>query len=167
VYYPFWRYAVPGHPRLVPAWAALDSRWGEIAFPEAEQVIFDPAAVGTAQVVELEVAEAAARHRAFGEAAASVTPGDLLHAPFFEVQALIGGDQSRISLDACSGRVYPERIPAAGGAAGGRHGFGLGTALLGFLGMFVEAVLIPPVWLAVLLVGLTALALYWAIVGDA
>ena len=166
VYYPFWRYAVPGRPRLIAAWSALEPRWSEITFPEAEQVIYTPAAVGSAHVVEPEVAEAAARHRAFGAAADSMAPGDLLHVPFYEVQALIGGGQARISLDACSGRVYPDRIPAVGAASGGRHGFGVAIAILGFLGMFVEAVLIPPPWLAGVVVGLTALALYWAIVGD-
>jgi len=166
VYYPFWRYAVPGRSRLVAAWPALESRWGDVAFPEAEQVIFDPAAVGTAQVIEVTVPEAAARHRAFDEASASTAPGDLLHVPFYEVQTLIGGYQTRVSLDACSGRVYPDRFPTAGPASGGRHGFGMAMAILGFLGMFVESVLVPPVWLAAVVVALTALALFWAIVGG-
>ncbi len=165
-FYPFWRYAVPGRPRLVAAWPALEPRWSEITFPEAEQVIFDPSAVGTAHVVEPEVAEAAARHRAFGEAAGSLAPGDLLHVPFYEVEGLLAGHKTRLCLDACSGRVYPDRIPTAGAASGGRHGFGLAMAILVFLGMIVEAVLIPPVWLAALVVGLTALGLYWALVGD-
>jgi hypothetical protein len=151
---------------LVAAWPALESRWGDVAFPEAEQVIFDPAAVGTAQVIEVTVPEAAARHRAFDEASASTAPGDLLHVPFYEVQTLIGGYQTRVSLDACSGRVYPDRFPTAGPASGGRHGFGMAMAILGFLGMFVEAVLVPPVWLAAVVVALTALALYWALVGG-
>jgi hypothetical protein len=128
-------------------------------------VIFDPSVVGTARLVEPTVAEAAARQRAFGESAASLAPGDLVHVPFFEVEALIGGDPARISLDACSGRVYPDRLPVAHAVPG--HRFGLALAILGFLGMFVEALLIPPAWLAGLVVGLTALALYWVIVGDA
>ena len=165
-FYPFWRYAVPGGASLVPAWPVLDPRWGDVAFPEAEQVIFDPAAVGTAHLIEANVAEAAARQRTFGETAASLAPGDLVHVPFYEVQALIGGDPARISLDACSGRVYPDRIPAAHAVPGDRHGLGLAMAILGFLGMFVEALLIPPAWLAAFVVGLTALALYWALVGG-
>ena len=165
-FYPFWRFAAPGGARLVPAWPALDPRWGEVAYPEAEQVIFDPAAVGTAHMIEGTVAETAARQRTFGEAAASLTPGDLLHIPFYEVQAMIGGDQARIRVDACSGRVYPERLPAAAAVSEGRSGFSLAMAILGFLGMFVEAVLIPPAWLAALAVGLTALTLYMAILGG-
>jgi hypothetical protein len=144
----------------------LDPRWGDVTFPEAEQVIFDPAAIGTAQLIEANVAEAAARQRTFGETAASLTPGDLVHVPFYEIQALIGGDPTRISLDACSGRVYSDRVAPAPAVPGDRHGLGLAMAILGFLGMFVEALLIPPVWLAVCVVGLTALALYWTLVGG-
>jgi hypothetical protein len=164
VFYPFWRYTVSGAPRLIPAWPVLDPRWGDVAFPESEQVIFDPAAVATGQLIEANVAEAAARQRAFGESAASLAPGDLVHVPFYEVEALIGGDPARISLDACSGRVYPDRIPVAHAAPG--HRFGLALTILGFLGMFVEALLIPPAWLAGLVVGLTALAMYWTLVGG-
>jgi hypothetical protein len=156
---------VPGGARLIPAWPVLDPRWGDVAFPEAEQVIFNPAVVGTAHLIEANVAEAAARQRAFGETAASLTPGDLVHVPFYEVQALIGRDPARISLDACSGQVYPDRIPTAHTVSGQRLSPVL--AILGFLGMFVEALLIPPAWLAAFVVGLTALALYWGIVGDA
>lgn len=164
VFYPFWRYAMPGDAKLIPAWPVLDPRWGDVALPEAEQVIFDPAVVGTAQLIEASVAEAAARQRAFGETAASLAPGDLVHVPFFEVQALIGGDPARIGLEACSGQVYLDRIPTAHSVPGQR--LGLALAILGFLGMFVEALLIPPAWLAVFVVGLTALALYWTLAGG-
>lgn len=165
VFYPFWRYAVSGRASLIPAWPVLEPRWGDVAFPEAEQVIFDPAVVGTAQLIEANVAEAAARQRAFGDTAGALAPGDLVHVPFYEIEALIGEDPARISLDACSGRVYRDRIPTAHAVPG--HRLGLALAILGFLGMFLEALLIPPAWLALLLVGLTALALYWVIVGDA
>ncbi len=167
VFYPFWRYAVPGGARLIPAWPVLDPRWEDVTFPEAEQVIFDPAAIGTAQLIEANVAEAAARQRTFGESAASLAPGDLVHVPFYEVQALVGGDPTRISLDACSGRVYSDRVPPVHAVRGDRHDLGLAMTILGFLGMFVEALLIPPAWLAVIVVGLTAPALYWVIVSDA
>lgn len=165
VFYPFWRYAVPGGVRLIPAWPVLDPRWGDVALPVAEQVIFDPAMVGTAQLIEASVAEAAARQRAFGDTAASLAPGDLVHVPFYEVQALIGGDPVRIRLDACSGRVYPDRVPAAHAVPGDHRGLAL--TILGFLGMFVEALVIPTAWLAAVVVALTALALYWIIVGGA
>jgi hypothetical protein len=141
----------------------LDARWEDVTLPEAEQVIFDPAAIGTAQLIEANVAEAAARQRTFGESAASLAPGDLVHVPFYEVQTLVGGDPTRISLDACSGRVYSDRVPPAHAVPGDRHGLGLAMAILGFLGMFVEALLIPPAWLAVFVVGLTALAINWAL----
>jgi hypothetical protein len=157
---------VPGGARLIPALPVLDSRWEDVTFPESEQVIFDPAAVGTAELIEANVAEAAARQRAFGETAASLAPGDLVHVPFYEVQALIGGEPARMGVDACSGRVYPDRIPAAHAVPGDRRGLGLAVAILGFLGMFAEAFLIPPTWLAVFVVGGTALALYWTLVGG-
>lgn len=167
VYHPFWRYVAHGRPRLVPAWPVLEARWTDVALPEAEQVIYDPAMVGTAQVGEPSVAEVAARHRAFGEVAASVGAGDLLHVPFYETQVTIGAHRLQVSLEACSGRVYPDRIPPGVRASGAGQGFGAATAILGFIGMFLEAMLIPPPWLAATVVGLTALVLYWAILGAA
>ena len=157
---------MPGGASLIPAWPVLDPRWGDVFFPEAEQVIFDPAAIGTARLIEATVAEAAARQRTFGETAASLAPGDLVHIPFYEIQAMVGGIPTRISLDACSGRVYSDRVPLVPAVPGNPHGLGLAIAILGFLGMFVEALLIPPAWLAVLVVGLTAMALYWTLIGG-
>lgn len=166
VYHPFWRYVAQGRPRLVPAWPVLEARWSEVTLPEGEQVIYDPAAVGTARVDEPSVAEAAARRRTFGDAAASAGAGDLVHVPFYEVQATIGAHRLQVSLEACSGRVYPNRIPPGARASGGGQGFGVGTAVLGFAGMFLEAMLIPPAWLATTVVALTGVALYWMLVGS-
>lgn len=166
-YYPFWRYVALGGQRLVPAWPTLEARWNDVAAPEAEQVIYDPAATGTGRVVDPSVAEAAARARAFGEAAAAVAPGDLVHVPFYEVQAVMDGTSTRVSIEACSGRIYPDRVPLRPNARAASQAFGVGTAIFGFLGMFLEAILVPPGWLAMLVVGLTAVALYGLIVSSA
>lgn len=166
VYHPFWRYGAQGRPRLVPAWPVLETRWTDLALPEAEQVIYDPAAIGTAQLDEPSIVEAAARQRAFGGAAASVPPGDLVHVPFYEAQAMVGPHRLQVSLEACSGHVYPERMPPGARASGAGQGFGMAAAVLGFAGMFLEAMLIPPAWLAATLVGLTGVALYWMLVNN-
>ncbi|OGB95627.1 MAG: hypothetical protein A3G35_17725 [candidate division NC10 bacterium RIFCSPLOWO2_12_FULL_66_18] len=166
VYHPFWRYGAQGRPRLVPAWPVLARRWTDLALPDAEQVIYDPAAVGAARVDEPSVAEAAARRRAFGEAAPSVGAGDLVHVPFYEAQVTIGPHRVQVSLEACSGRVYPEWMPPGVRRSGTGQGFGAATAILGFTGMFLEAVLIPPAWLAATVVGLTGVALYWMLVNN-
>lgn len=165
-YQPFWRFASQGRPRLVPAWPALEARWADVPVPEGEQVIYDPAIVGTARVVESSVAEAAARTRALGVSAASTAVGDLVHVPFYEVQARIGGGRLAISVEACSGRAYPERMPPGARGSGPRHAGALTTAVVGFVIMFLEATFIPPAWLAVGAVGLTAVALYWTIIGS-
>ena len=166
LYHPFWRYVAQGHPRLVPAWPVLETRWTDLALPDAEQVIYDPAAIGTARVDEPSIAEAAARQRAFGEAAASVGLGDLVHVPFYESQAMVGPHRLQVSVEACSGRVYPERMPPGARASGPGQGFGVAAATLGFAGMFLEAMLIPPTWLAATVVGLTGLVMYWMLVNS-
>lgn len=138
----------------------------DLSVPEAEQTIFDPAAVGSAQVLEGSVAEAAARARASDPGAAAPNPGELVHIPFYEVSVRLGGYEARVSLEACSGQVYPERMPP-GVRDRARQPFGTWTAVLGFLVMFLEAVLVPSGWVAAIAVALTALALSWAIMSDA
>ncbi|MEK7204263.1 MAG: hypothetical protein AAB254_02030, partial [candidate division NC10 bacterium] len=122
--------------------------------------------VGTARLVEPTVAEVAARNRIYGEGAASAAAGDLVHVPFYEVQATVGTGRLAVNVEACSGRVYPERMPPGVRAPSAPQATTLTTGIAGFLVVFLEAMLIPPFWLAGAAVGLTALALYWAIVGG-
>lgn len=166
VYRPFWRYLISGHPRLAPAWPAIEAAWADVPPPEAEQAIYDAALVGGARVIESSVAEAAARRRLFGDQAASVAAGDLVHVPFFEVQATLGLERLTLNLEACSGRVYPDRIPAGVPSSRMRGPSAVITAILGFFAMFLEAMLIPSVWPATILVALTGMGLYVVIVGG-
>ena len=166
VYQPFWRFASQGRPRLFPAWPALEARWTDLPTPDAEQVIFDPSIVGTARLVEPTVAEVAARNRIYGEGAVPAAAGDLVHVPFYEVQATVGSGRLAVNVEACSGRVYPERMPPGVRGSSAHQATTLTTGIVSFLVVFLEAMLIPPPWLAVVAVGLTALALYWAIVGG-
>jgi hypothetical protein len=128
--------------------------------PEGEQVIYDPSIVGAARVIEQSVAETAARARLFGASAASVPAGDLVHVPFYDLQATIGAARVAASMEACSGRVYPERMPAGAKTSAVRGAGAVTTAVGGFIVLFLEAMLIPPVWLAAGAVGLTAVMLY-------
>jgi hypothetical protein len=166
VYRPFWRYAARGRPRMVPAWGTLESRWADVPVPEGEQALYDPSALGDAEVTEPDVAEAAARQRAFGDGTAR-TAGDLVHAPFYEIEMRVGSRPIPVSLEACSGRVYAERLPASASSAGFNPAGGKGLAFLGFLAMAGEAILIRPPWLAALAIGLTAVALYVCLVAPA
>ncbi len=166
MYRPFWRYVSQGHPQLVAAWPALEARWSHVEVPTAEQVIYDATGVAGARVVEPSVAEAAARHRVFGEDAASVEAGDLVHVPFFEGQVALGSHRLHVSVEACAGRVYADRIPQSMRDSGTRRAFGATALTLGFLALFLEAMLIPPLWLAVVAVAMTGVALYWAVVGG-
>jgi hypothetical protein len=111
------------------------------------------------------VAEVAARARTLGEGA--TTPGDLIHIPFFESSMRIGVHQVQASLEACGGHVYPVRVPPGSRGSSGRPVFAAWTAILGFLAMAVEAILIPAAWMAAIAVTVTAMAFYWAIVSDA
>ena len=90
--------------------------------------------------------------------------GDLVHVPFYEMQMSIGGGPLAISVEACSGRAYPERMLP--GMWGGRDTGSLTTAVMGFIVMLLEAIFIPPVWLAAAVVTVSAVALYWSIVGS-
>lgn len=145
-YFPFWRYVHAGPPRLVPAWPTVDARWADVQIPEAEQVFYDPALVEGAEVVESSVAEAAARQRL--PAGEGLTPGELVHVPFFKVAMRIETSRLAASVEACCGRVYasamPESVLASRMGGVGR----LVTMGLGFAVMLAEAVLLPPAWLA-------------------
>jgi hypothetical protein len=165
-YRPFWRYVSRGHPRLIAAWPALEARWGEVEVPTAEQAIYDPAGLAGSRVVEPSVAEAAARRRVFGEDAAAVEAGDLVHVPFFEGQVAMGPHRMHVSVEACAGRVYADRIPQVVRDSGTRRTFGATALSLGFLALFLEAMLVPPLWLAVVAVAMTGVVLYWAVVGG-
>jgi hypothetical protein len=150
----------------VPAWPALEACWTDMPIPEGEQIIYDPSIVGATRLVEQSVAEAAARSRLFGASAASVPAGDLVQVPFYEVEATIGTARLTASVEACSGRVYSERMPPGAKAPVASRAGAVTTAVVGFVLLFLEAILIPPVWLAAGAMGLTALMLYWAIIAS-
>jgi len=162
-YYPFWRYVVAGRPRLVPAWPTVEGRWTEVPAPEAEQEVFDPAALGNAPVVESSVPEAAARARAFGGDAPAA--GDLVHVPFYDLTLRAGTEAVRVAVDACAGHVYPDRFPAGVGRQESGEASRARLAV-GWLLMFLAALLIPPAFLAALVVGALGWTLYWLVVGD-
>ncbi|MFB3819380.1 MAG: hypothetical protein ACE147_17105 [Candidatus Methylomirabilales bacterium] len=162
MYYPFWRYAVSGRPRLVPAWPTLDAGWGDVRAPDAEQRLFDPALLGTATLVEAQVEETAARRHLGAEAGSGA--GDLVHLPFYEVAARSGRSRLRVSVDACSGEAraagIPEerrRRPVAGGW--------LAVAAFGL--MLLAGALLPTWWLAAAAILPLALVLYWTLMAEA
>ena len=158
-YYPFWRYEVAGRPRLVPAWPSLDPRWSEVAAPDGEQVVFDPAEVGEATLVEPAVEEAAARSRL--PEATGAKPGELLHVPFFDAAVRCGALRFPVLVEASSGRVYagpvPESMPGSR-PAGTRLFLGGGLLL-----MTAEAALLPAWWLTVPTLAVTAAFVYWGL----
>jgi hypothetical protein len=143
-YYPFWRYAIGGRPRLVPAWPTVDERWRDVRAPGAEQSLFDPALAGSATVLEAEVEEPAAR-RQLGPEAGS-TPGDLVHVPFYEVGARVGQGRLRVAVDACSGQARAAGIPE--GRQAGRSVAGAWVPIAAFLLMLAAGALLPTWWLA-------------------
>ena len=161
VYYPFWRYVSAGPPRLIPAWSTLKPRWTDLKIPEAEQVFFDPALIEKAEVVEATLPEAAARVRAGAESGAK--PGDLLHAPFFEIGMKVGAATLPASVEACSGQVYVDALPRPAAAAGAGPAV---TLALGALVMVVEAAILSRAWAAVPVVFVTAWLTYLAIRGS-
>lgn len=166
VYQPFWRFASQGRPRMVPAWPAHEACWADTPIPDADQILYHASVVGAARVVEADVAEAAARARLFGERAAAAAAGDLVHIPFYEVQAMTGSGRLAALVEACSGRVYPERMPPGATTATARQTASAVKAIAGLALMFLEALLIPPGWLAAVAVALTAVVLYWTVVGS-
>ena len=159
IYYPFWRYATRRGPRLVPAWSSLEVRWREVAAPETEQSLYDPAAVTGARVVEATLAEGAARQRALAGDEAGA--GELIHIPFYEQHAVMRGRRVDLAVEACSGRVYADRLPPGARVGDGDEGLNLGLGLLGFVAMFLGAAVAPLGWLAVLIVGLLGCLVCW------
>lgn len=160
VYYPFWRYATRGRPRLVGAWPTIDSRWREVEAPDAEQSLYDPALIGNASVIEGSIEEPAARARIAG--AGEIPPGDLVHLPFYEAAARVGTSRVEVSVDACSGRVYARGIPE--GSRAGRPAVGPWLPAVGFLVMLAGAALLPTWWLAGAAVLPLAILLYSALI---
>ena len=164
VYYPFWRFVGPGRPRLVPAWATLDGRWTDFAAPEAEQVVYDPTALGGARVVEGSVAEAAARSGL--PEPRDARNGDLVHIPFYDVQARIGTERVALCLDACAGRVLPDRQLSGALRTPKSVSAARGTAIVGWVAMFLAAVVAPHGWLAVGAVALIGCLTYWLLTAQ-
>ena len=64
--------------------------------------------------------------------------GELIHIPFYEQQAVMRGRRVDLAVEACSGRVYGDRLPPGARVGDGGEGFNLGLALLGFVAMFLE-----------------------------
>jgi len=161
VYYPFWRFLGPGRPRLVPAWPTLDTRWTDFPAPDAEQVVYDPAAVGAARVVEATVTEAAARVR---DAHGAEGPGgDLVHIPVYEVPIRLGKERVTLCMDACAGRPLLDRSPGRlGGSPEAAWRLG-GILTASWLLMFLAAAGIPNGWLAAVAVAVLGVGAYWGI----
>jgi hypothetical protein len=154
IYRPFWLFLDAGAPRLIPAWPTIEPRWSLVSVPEGARVVFDPAGVASAGVLEPAIAEAAARPE-------GGAPGALVHVPFYDLEGSLDGAQAGYSIEACSGRVYPERLPAASRRPA-RWGGAATAAAPGFLLMFLEAALIPHAWLAAITVAATGWVVCWA-----
>jgi len=161
-YYPFWRYELAGRPRLVPAWPTLDPRWGEIAPPDAEQVVFDPAELGGATLVEAAVEEAAARTRL--PETERGKPGTLVHLPFFDASIRVGTLSVSVLIEAGSGQVYAAALPLVRRTS--RSGASALVLGAGLLVMIAAAALLPAWWVALPAVAVTALFLYGGVVGG-
>jgi hypothetical protein len=104
------------------------------------------------------VAEAAARK-------GDDPPGDLVHVPFYDLQGTLGGSRLWFSVDACSGRVLPERLPPLSRRVPG-HAAILTAAIVGFLLMFLESAFIPHGGLAAVAVAGTSGFVYWVMMGE-
>jgi len=164
VYYPFWRFIGPGRPRLVPGWPTLEARWTDYAAPEAEQVVYDPAALGGARLVEANVAETAARSGL--PDTQDPRNGDLVHIPFYEVKARIGVERVSLCLDACAGRLLPDRRPGGEPRAPKTSAAVRGTAILAWLAMFLAAAAAPHGWVAAGAVALIGCLTYWLLTAQ-
>jgi len=159
IYRPFWRYTPRGAPHLVPAWPTVDPRWDAPQHPEGEQVLFDPEALRTAEVIEATLVEGAARERASSGQASAATVGTLVHLPFYDLELRLGETVVQISVDACSGHVYAGRIPAGFRLRGADMVWTTSLTVVGVLCMVVEAAFIPSWWAAGLVVAITAVVL--------
>jgi hypothetical protein len=139
----------------------LDARWTDFAAPDAEQVVYDPGAVGTARVVEATVTEAAACvggvHDADGPG------GDLVHIPFYEVPVRLGTERATLCVDACSGRPLPDRSLGRPGDKSQNVAGISGAVAVSWAVMFLAAAAIPNGWLAAATVGVLGIVAYWGI----
>jgi len=156
VYRPFWRFTPRGAPRLVPAWPTVDPRWQTPQHPEGEQVLFDPNSLRGAEVVEATLIEGAARERASAGADAGPAAGSLVHLPFYDLDVRVGTSSVPVSVDACSGHVYPQRIPPGSSGTGRGASPAASLAAFALLVMVAEAAAIRSPWLAGLAVAATA-----------
>lgn len=163
IYYPFWRYVREGPRSLIPAWSAPDLALDGLRPPDAEQVFFDASHVQGAEVVEADIPEAAARARALG--AATAPPGDLVHLPFYDVNARLGDLRRQLTIDACSGTVLTrDGEPASRGKISvARHAWSLTG---GGLVVSAAAATIRPLEIAVAVVAVLGLAFYIALRGE-
>lgn len=161
-YYPFWRYALEGPRRLVPAWSTVNAAWDALRLPDAEQVFFDASHIAGAAVVEPTVPEAAARARVFGGAPAE--PGDLVHLPVYETAIRARGVRQPIAIEACAGTVVCSAAALPRGANGGRARRA-GWLAAGGLLMLVAALAIRPLGIAAFAVAALAVLLWAALAG--
>jgi hypothetical protein len=138
IFRPFWRYAVRGAVRFVPAWETLSAHWDGLATPEAEQIFFDPEEVRGASLEEASVPEQSARRR---QGLPDDRVGELVHLPFFELDAAAGSFRATLVLDACSGRIYTDRHEA--GTAAAARQFPDRGVLLSAGGMLLASVALP------------------------
>jgi hypothetical protein len=159
VYYPFWRYPGKARARLVPAWPTIDGRWRDVPAPDAEQVLFDPTLVDAATLIEAAVEEPAARARV--SPGGDGTAGDLVHVPFYDVEARAGTARIQVSLDACSGLVLAGDLPA--GRRAGRSASMFWLPATAFALMVALGALMPAWWLAALSIAPLAVLLQWSL----
>ena len=163
LYYPFWRYAKAGPPRLIPAWSAPDPAWDSLRPPDAEQLFFDAAQAEGGEVLDSTVPEAAARARALGDGATEA--GDLVHVPVYEATGRLAETPVSFRVEACSGTVLAPgdglRTPA-GVAAGGRTAWMVG----GGAAMLAAAVAIAPLGIALAAVAAVSLIVYLGLRGT-
>jgi len=163
VYRPFWRYTPRGASHLVPAWPTVDPRWEAPRHPEGEQILFDPDILRGSEVIEATLVEGAARERALAGQASPSTAGTLVHLPFYDLELRLGAAVVQVSVDACSGHVYADRIPPGSGVRQANMRRTAWLPVLGVLIMAAEAAVIRSGWLAGLAVAITAVLLTWAL----
>jgi len=161
IYRPFWRFTPRGALRLVPAWPTVDPRWQAPQHPEGEQTLFDPDALHGAEVVEATLVEGAARERAAAGAEPGSPAGSLVHLPFYDLEVRVGTSVVPVSVDACSGHVYPQRVPPASPGFGRESRQDAWMAVLAILVMVAEAAAIRSPWLAGLAIAITAIPFVW------
>jgi hypothetical protein len=158
-YYPFWRYAGAGGGRLVPAWPTVDARWRDVTAPDAEQVLFDSTLIGPATLIEAAVEERAARARVSPRG--DGTAGDLVHVPFYDLEARVGTARIQLSLDACSGLALTGDVPT--GPRARRSAETRWLPATAFALMVLLGALMPTWWLAATCIFPLAILLHWSL----